>query len=64
MSFSSALIGQIMFVGGVILVFYGLGRYDTGHFSLAGAVLCGTSYLGLTLGEELARHARARKEDS
>lgn len=64
MSFSSALIGQIMFVGGVILVFYGLGRYDTGHFSLAGAVLCGTSYLGLTLGEELSRFAKVRKEDS
>lgn len=63
MSFSAALFGQIMFISGVALIIYGLDRYETGLFSLAGAVLCGASYLGLTLGEELSRLTRNRGKD-
>lgn len=55
MSVSGNLFGQVLFVGGVFLIFYGLSRVDHATYALAGAVLTGASYLGLILGEVVSR---------
>lgn len=61
MSFSASLFGQIMFIGGVVLILMGLDGVASATYSLAGSVLCGSSYLGLTLGEEVSRLSKYEK---
>ena len=55
MSVSGNLFGQILFISGVVLMIFGLDRSDHAIYTLAGAVLTGTSYLGLVLGEGVSR---------
>ncbi len=60
MSVSGNLFGQILFVSGVVMMIFGLGQPDYAIYTLAGAVLTGTSYLGLALGEAVSQLGRKK----